>query len=151
MASDDVKGKGKVADKKEMINNKSKGDKPVDSGLNNKKKDGKKKCIKKIIYYDNDTSHLHQRTMTPLLQRKIQSNKNYSKMSSNYSRIPYNSNTHLLSIPYASLLSMMGSVGGRISTTGWKSAHALVLRRGVGLGVFMALQMDARTQGFRAI
>jgi hypothetical protein len=76
MASDDTKGKSKVADKKETINNKPKGDKPVDLDLNNKKKDGKKKkCIKKIIYYDNDTSHLHQRTTTPLLQRKIQSTK----------------------------------------------------------------------------
>jgi hypothetical protein len=55
MASDDANGKGKVTDEKETINNEPKGDKPVDSGLTNK--DGKnKEHIKKIIYYDSDTS-----------------------------------------------------------------------------------------------
>jgi hypothetical protein len=34
-----------------------KGDKPTDSGLSHKKRDGKKKSrIKKIIYYDSNTS-----------------------------------------------------------------------------------------------
>jgi hypothetical protein len=34
-----------------------KGDKPIDSGLSHKKRDGKKKRrIKKIIYYDSDAS-----------------------------------------------------------------------------------------------
>jgi hypothetical protein len=53
----DPKGKGMVINykEKETFNvDEPKGDKPTDSGSNNKKKDGKKKrCIKKIIYYDN--------------------------------------------------------------------------------------------------
>jgi hypothetical protein len=50
-SSDNAKGKGKLTDEKETINNKPKEDKPIDSGSNNKKKDGKKKKrINKIIY-----------------------------------------------------------------------------------------------------
>jgi hypothetical protein len=49
-SSNDAKGKGKLTDE-ETINNKPKEDKPIDSGSNNKKKDGKKKKhINKIIY-----------------------------------------------------------------------------------------------------
>jgi hypothetical protein len=57
MTSDDAKGKGKVIDEKETIHNELKGDKLVDSGSNNKKKDEKKtKHIKKIVSYDRDAS-----------------------------------------------------------------------------------------------
>jgi hypothetical protein len=56
----DPKGKGiMINDKeKETLNNfEPNGDKPNDSGSNNKSKDGKKKRrIKKIIYYNNDAS-----------------------------------------------------------------------------------------------
>jgi hypothetical protein len=54
----DPKGKGIVIDDKEkeiVNNNEPKVDKPIDSGSNNKKKDGKRKRrIKKIVYYDSD-------------------------------------------------------------------------------------------------
>jgi hypothetical protein len=57
----DAKGKGMVINDKEketLYVDEPKGDKPTDSGSNNKRKDGKKKrCIKKIIYYDNDASY----------------------------------------------------------------------------------------------
>jgi hypothetical protein len=60
MASDGAKGKGKMTDEKETINNEPMGDKPVDSSLDNKKKDRNekknKKRIKKTVYYDSDTS-----------------------------------------------------------------------------------------------
>jgi hypothetical protein len=66
------------------------GDKPTDSGLNNNKKDGKKKRrIKKIIYYYNNNDEDSS-------TKKKTVNQNYSF---DYSRIPYNSNAHLLSIP----------------------------------------------------
>ena len=54
----DPKGKGMVVnDKKESLFNEPRGDKPTDSGLSHKKKDGKKKRrIKKIVYYDSDAS-----------------------------------------------------------------------------------------------
>jgi hypothetical protein len=53
----DSKGKDKVADEKQTvpIDDEPKGDKTVDSG-SGKKNEGKKKCIKKITYYENDTS-----------------------------------------------------------------------------------------------
>jgi hypothetical protein len=76
-----------------------KGDKPTNSGSNNKKKDGKKKrCIKKIIYYDNDASSSSPRDDNDedSLSKDKTVNQNYSF---DYSRIPYNSNAHLLSIP----------------------------------------------------
>jgi hypothetical protein len=67
------------------------GDKPTDSGLNNNKKDGKKKRrIKKIIYYNNNNDEDSS-------TKKKTVNQNYSF---DYSRIPYNSNAHLLSIPH---------------------------------------------------
>jgi hypothetical protein len=50
-------GKGGWRSKKEKISisDKPKGEKPIDSGSN--KKEGKKnKCIKKIVYYESDTS-----------------------------------------------------------------------------------------------
>jgi hypothetical protein len=56
----DPKGKGMVINNKDkgtLYVDEPKGDKPTDSGSNNKKEDGKKKRrIKKIIYYDIDTS-----------------------------------------------------------------------------------------------
>jgi hypothetical protein len=74
-----------------------KGDKPTDSGSNNKKKDGKKRRIKKIIYYDSDTSSSSPRDDDyddSCTKKTI--NQNYSF---DYSRMPYNPNAHLLSIP----------------------------------------------------
>jgi hypothetical protein len=64
------KGKGNVSDEKEKItiDNEPKGEKIVVSGLG-KKKEGKKKRIKKIIYYD--MTLLCKRTTTPLLPNKI--------------------------------------------------------------------------------
>jgi hypothetical protein len=51
--TNEAKGKGKVIDEKETLNNESKGEKYIDLGSQKKKKDGKKKKrIKKIIYYD---------------------------------------------------------------------------------------------------
>jgi hypothetical protein len=55
----DPKGKGMVVNDKikESIVNELRGDKPSDSGLSHKKRDGKKKRrIKKIVYYDSDES-----------------------------------------------------------------------------------------------
>jgi hypothetical protein len=97
----DPKGKGMVINDKEketLYVDEPKGDKPTNSGSSHKKMDGKKKRhIKKIIYYsdvpssspkddDNDDSSSKKKTV----------NQNYSF---DYSRIPYNSNAHLLSIP----------------------------------------------------
>jgi hypothetical protein len=75
-----------------------KGDKPTDSGSNNKRKDGKKKrCIKKIIYYDsNDSSSPRGDGDDDSSTKKKMVNQNYSF---DYSRMLYNSNAHLLSIP----------------------------------------------------
>jgi hypothetical protein len=73
MASDDAKRKGKVIDEKETINNEPKGDKPIDSGLNNKKRyEKKKKRIKKIVYYNSDTysSSAHKDTDDSSLSKK---------------------------------------------------------------------------------
>jgi hypothetical protein len=91
----DPKGKGIVINdkEKETVNN----NEELNSGS---KKDGKKKRrIKKIIYYDSDDSSspkedddadssFKQKTVKP----------NYSNMSFDYSRFPYNSNAHVLSI-----------------------------------------------------
>jgi hypothetical protein len=55
----DPKGKGMVVNNKtkESIVNEPRDDKPSDSGLSHKKRDGKKKRrIKKIVYYDSDES-----------------------------------------------------------------------------------------------
>jgi hypothetical protein len=56
MASNNAKGNGNLTDKEETINNESKGDKPIDSGSNNKKEGKSRKHIKKIIYYDSNSS-----------------------------------------------------------------------------------------------
>src|SRR5690242_7596297 len=96
----DPKGKGIVINDKEKETlhvDKPKGDKPTDLGSNNKRKDGKKRHIKKIIYYDNDASSSSPRDDDDdSSTKKKMVNQNYSF---NYSRMSYNSNAHLLSIP----------------------------------------------------
>jgi hypothetical protein len=92
----DPKEKGMVIDdkEKESFLNESKDDKPTDSGSSHKKKERKKKRhIKKIVYYDSDESSSSQRDED---KKKKTVNSNFSF---DYSRIPHNSNTHLLSIP----------------------------------------------------
>jgi hypothetical protein len=96
----DPKGKGMVINDKEketLYVDEPKGDKPTDSGSNNKNKDGKKKRhIKKIIYYDSDaSSSLLRDDDGDSSTKKKTVNQNYSF---DCSHIPYNSNAHLLSI-----------------------------------------------------
>jgi hypothetical protein len=93
----DPKGKGMVVNdkEKESVFNEPRDDKPTDSGSSQKKKDGKKKRrIKKIVYYDNDESSSSQRDDDDEKKKTVNSN-----FSFDYSRIPSNSNAHLLSIP----------------------------------------------------
>jgi hypothetical protein len=95
----DPKGKRVVInDKEESLLNEPRDDNPTDSGSSYKKRDGKKKrCIKKIIYYDSDaSSSLPRDDNDDSSSKKKTVNQNYSF---DYSRIPYNSNVHLLSIP----------------------------------------------------
>jgi hypothetical protein len=94
----DPKGKGMVVnDKEESLLNEPRDDKPTDSGSSHKKRDGKKKRrIKKIIYYDSDASSSSPRDDDDDSSKKRTVNQNYSF---DYSRMPYNSNAHLLSIP----------------------------------------------------
>jgi hypothetical protein len=90
----DPKGKGMVVNdkEKESIFNEPRDDKANDSGS---KKDGKKKRrIKKIVYYDSDESSSSQRDDDDEKKKTVNSN-----FSFDYSRIPQNSNAHLLSIP----------------------------------------------------
>jgi hypothetical protein len=94
----DLKGKGMVDNdkEKESIFNEPRDDKPTDSGSSHKKKDGKKKRrIKKIVYYDSDESSSSPRDDDDDEKKKSVN----SKFSFDYSRIPFNSNAHLLSIP----------------------------------------------------
>jgi hypothetical protein len=96
----DPKGKGMVINdkEKESIFNEPRDDKPTDSGSSHKKKDGKKKRhIKKIIYYDSyASSSPRDNDDEDSSSKKKTVNQNYSF---DYSRIPYNSSAHLLSIP----------------------------------------------------
>jgi hypothetical protein len=92
---DDAKGKGKVTDEKETLNNEPKGEKPVDSGSGKKKK----KCIKKIVYYDSDIFLSSPKDDDDSSSKQQTRTHNYTKTSFNYSRIPYNYNVHSLSIP----------------------------------------------------
>jgi hypothetical protein len=96
----DPKGKGMVINDKEKdtLLNEPREDKPTDSGLSHKKRDGKKKRhIKKIIYYDSDASSSSLREDNDdSSSKKKMVNQNYSF---DYSRLPFNSNAHLLSIP----------------------------------------------------
>jgi hypothetical protein len=94
----DPKGKGMAVNnkEKESIFNEPRDDKPTNSGSSHKKKDGKKKRrIKKIVYYDSDESSSSPRD-DDYDEKKKPVNSNFSF---DYSRIPYNSNAHLLSIP----------------------------------------------------
>jgi hypothetical protein len=93
----DPKGKGMVInDNEKSIFNEPRDDKSNDSGSSQKKKDGKKKRrIKKIVYYDSDESSSSQKD-NEYEEKKKTVNSNFSF---DYSRIPQNSNTHLLSIP----------------------------------------------------
>src|SRR5688572_23478726 len=80
---------------KESLLNEPRDDKPTDSGSSQKKKEGKKKRrIKKIIYYDSDASSSSPHDDSSSKKKTV--NQNYSF---DYSRVPYNSNAHLLSIP----------------------------------------------------
>jgi hypothetical protein len=98
--ADDAKGKDKVTDEKETLNNEPKGEKPVDSRSWKRKEGKKKKRIKKIIYYDSDSSSsLHKDGEDSSYTKKKIVKQDYSKTSFNYSCIPYNANAHLLSIP----------------------------------------------------
>jgi hypothetical protein len=64
-----------------------------------KKDRKKKKHIKRIVYYNSDTSSSPKEDDDSSSSKKKTVKQNYSKMSFNYSRIPYNGNAHLLSIP----------------------------------------------------
>jgi hypothetical protein len=93
----DPKGKGMVVNdkEKESIFNEPSDDKPTDSGSSHKKKDRKKKRrIKKIVYYDSDESSYSPRDDDDEKKKPVNSN-----FSFDYSRIPFNSNAHLLSTP----------------------------------------------------
>jgi hypothetical protein len=106
----DPRGKGIVIDDKEketINNNEPKGDKPIDSGSNYKKKDVKKRRIKKIVYYDSDASSPSLKDGGDSSSKKKTVNQNYSF---DYSRIPYNSNAHLLSIPLGKPLTLMEKI-----------------------------------------
>jgi hypothetical protein len=96
----DPKGKGMVVNdkEKESLFNEARDDKPTDSGSSHKKKYVKKKRrIKKIIYYDSDASSSSPRNDDDDSSSKKKTvNQNYSF---DYSRMPYSSNAHLLSIP----------------------------------------------------
>jgi hypothetical protein len=95
----DPKGKGMVVNdkEKESVFNEPRDNKPTDSGSSQKKKDGKKKRrIKKIIYYDSDALSSSPHDEDDDSSKRKMVNQNYSF---DYSRIPFNSNAHLLSIP----------------------------------------------------
>jgi hypothetical protein len=92
----DPQGKGMVVNdkEKESFLNEPRDDKTTDSGSSHKKKDMKKKRrIKKIVYYDSDKSSSSPRDDDDEKRNPVNSN-----FSFDYSRIPYNSNAHLLSI-----------------------------------------------------
>jgi hypothetical protein len=70
----DPKGKGMVVNDKtkESIINEPRDDKPSDSSLSHKKRDGKKKRhIKKIVYYDSDESSSSPRTTTTRKRNRL--------------------------------------------------------------------------------
>ena len=100
----DPKGKGMVVnDNKESIFNEPRDDKANDSGSSQKKKDGKKKRrIKKIVYYNSDESSSSQRDDDDKKKKTVNSN-----FSFDYSRIPQNSNAHLLSFLLVNLHTLM--------------------------------------------
>jgi hypothetical protein len=92
----DPKGKGMVVNdkEKESFLNEPRDDKTTDSGSSHKKRDGKKKRrIKKIVYYDSDESSSSPRDDDDEKKKPVNSNYSFD-----YSRIPFNSNAHFLSI-----------------------------------------------------
>jgi hypothetical protein len=86
-----------VSDEKEKItiDNKPKGEKIVVSGLG--KKEGKKKHIKKIIYYDNDTSSQKDDNTSPSKQNMVKTSFNHTPL--HYSCISRSSNAQIAIIP----------------------------------------------------
>jgi hypothetical protein len=100
----DPKVKGIVINDKEkeketLYVDEPKGDKPTNSDSNNKRKEGnKKRHINKIICNDIDASSCSPRDDDDedSSTKKKTVNQNYSF---DYSRMQYNSNAHLLSIP----------------------------------------------------
>jgi hypothetical protein len=102
----DPKGKEMVVNdkEKESIFNEPRDDKPTDSGSSHKKKDEKnKRHIKKIVYYDSDESSSSPRD-DDYDEKKKPVNSNFSF---DYSRIPYNSNAHLLLFLLVNLHTLM--------------------------------------------
>jgi hypothetical protein len=92
----DPKGKGMVVNDKdkESFLNERRDDKPSNSGSGHKRRDEKKKRrIKKIVYYDSDESSSSPRDDDNKKKKPVNSNYSFD-----YSRIPFNSNAHLLSI-----------------------------------------------------
>jgi hypothetical protein len=90
----DPKVKGMVVNDKENESflNEPRDNKPTDSSSSHKKKDGKKKRrIKKIVYYDSDKSSSSPRDDDDEKKKPVNSNYSFD-----YSRIPFNSNAHLL-------------------------------------------------------
>jgi hypothetical protein len=97
----DPKGKGMVVNdkEKESFVNDPKDNKPTDSGLSHKRKDGKKKKtrrIKEIVYYDDSDESSSSQKDDDNYEKKKMVNSNFSF---DYSRIPQSTNAHLLSIP----------------------------------------------------
>jgi hypothetical protein len=95
----DPKGKEMVVNdkEKESVFNEPRDDKPTDSGSSQKKRDRKKRRIKKIIYYGSDASSSSPPHEHNDYSNRKTVNQNYSF---DYSRMPFNSNAHLLSIPF---------------------------------------------------
>jgi hypothetical protein len=90
-----------VTDEKEkevLSGDMPKGGEIVDSSSGKNKKYGKKRT-KKIVHYGSDTSSSSPKEDYDDDSKKKTIKQNYSKMSLNYSHIPYGSNAHLLSIP----------------------------------------------------
>jgi hypothetical protein len=99
----DPKGKGMVVNdkEKESLFNEPRDNKPTDLGSSHKKRDGKKK------YYNSDASSSSPRDDNDdddSSSKKNTVNQNYSF---DYSRIPYNSNAHLLQFPLENLHNLM--------------------------------------------
>jgi hypothetical protein len=96
----DPKGKGMVVNDKENESflNEPRDNKPTDSGSSHKKRNRKKKRrIKKIIYYDSDASSSSPHDVdddSSSKKKTVNQNDSFD-----YSRMLYNSNAHLLSIP----------------------------------------------------
>jgi hypothetical protein len=68
------------------------------------------------MYYNNDASLSSQKENDDINSKKNTTKQNYSKTSFNYSRIPYGSTAHLLSISLGKPFNLMGKtiLGGVI-------------------------------------